>query len=106
MCSFSVQKGLEKVQSIKSVEPNLEETTFEITFKDKSLISKFRNFHEKYLNHYSGLLHSKINRGKKSICKYTKIGKSAIASIAPAVNKNSPKQLDLFKWGLLDETGF
>ena len=38
MCSFSVQKGLEKVQSIKSVEPNLEETTFEITFKDDIFI--------------------------------------------------------------------
>ena len=38
MCSFSVQKGLEKVQSIKSVEPNLEETTFEITFKDNIFI--------------------------------------------------------------------
>jgi copper chaperone CopZ len=38
MCSFSVQKGLEKVQSIKSVEPNLEETTFEITFKDDVFI--------------------------------------------------------------------
>ena len=39
MCSFSVQKGLEKVQSIKSVEPNLEETTFEITFKDDIFIN-------------------------------------------------------------------
>ena len=38
MCSFSVQKGLEKVQSIKSIEPNLEETTFEITFKDDIFI--------------------------------------------------------------------
>ena len=38
MCSFSVQKGLEKVQSIKSVKPNLEETTFEITFKDDIFI--------------------------------------------------------------------
>ena len=34
MCSFSVQKGLEKIQSIKTIEPNLEETTFEIIFKD------------------------------------------------------------------------
>ena len=34
MCSFSVQKGLEKVQSVKEVTPNLEETTFEVTFKD------------------------------------------------------------------------
>ena len=42
MCSFSVQKGLEKVQSIKSVEPNLEETTFEIVFKD----DVFVDFHQ------------------------------------------------------------
>ena len=34
MCSFSVQKGLEKIQSIKTIEPNLEETTFKIIFKD------------------------------------------------------------------------
>tara|TARA_B100000287_G_scaffold254882_1_gene239574 strand:- start:519 stop:824 length:306 start_codon:yes stop_codon:yes gene_type:complete len=38
MCSFSVQKGLEKVQSVKSIEPNLEETTFEIVFKDDIFI--------------------------------------------------------------------
>ena len=38
MCSFRVQKGLEKVQSVKSIEPNLEETTFEIVFKDDIFI--------------------------------------------------------------------
>ena len=69
----------------------------EITFKDKSLISKFRNFHAKYLKNNSGLLHSKINRGKKSKSKYIKIEKSTIVSIAPVGNKKNSKQLDLFK---------
>jgi copper chaperone CopZ len=42
MCSFSVQKGLEKISTIKEVKPNLEETSFEITFKD----DVFVNFNE------------------------------------------------------------
>ena len=42
MCSFSVQKGLEKVQSVKEVTPNLEETTFEVTFKDDIFIDFYK----------------------------------------------------------------
>ena len=42
MCSFSVQKGLEKIQSVKEVKPNLEETTFEIVFKDDVFVDFYQ----------------------------------------------------------------
>ena len=42
MCSFSVQKGLEKVQSVEEVTPNLEETTFEVTFKDDVFVDFYK----------------------------------------------------------------
>jgi copper chaperone CopZ len=33
MCSFSVQKSIEKVYFVESVNANIEETTFEVQFK-------------------------------------------------------------------------
>ena len=34
MCSFSIQKGIEKIHFVDSVKPNLEETTYTIYFKN------------------------------------------------------------------------
>ena len=42
MCSFSVQKGLEKIDAIEKIEPNLEDTSFIVTFKDGVFIDLFK----------------------------------------------------------------
>ena len=80
----------------------LHESLFELdhlgdtTFKDKSLIVKFRKFHKKYLKDFSGLVCRKKNRGKISKSKFIKLNNIANVTIAPARDKKSPKQLDMF----------
>tara|TARA_R100000278_G_C5463268_1_gene161706 strand:- start:372 stop:692 length:321 start_codon:yes stop_codon:yes gene_type:complete len=41
MCSFSIQKGIEKIHFVDSVKPNLEETTYTIYFKENKFIDFF-----------------------------------------------------------------
>ena len=41
MCSFSVQKSVEKVYFVESVEANIEDTTFEIRFKKDNYVDFF-----------------------------------------------------------------
>ena len=38
MCSFSVQKSIEKVYFVESVNANIEETTFEVQFKKDNYV--------------------------------------------------------------------
>ena len=41
MCSFSVQKSVEKVYFVKNIEANIEDTTFEIEFKKDHYVDFF-----------------------------------------------------------------
>jgi copper chaperone CopZ len=41
MCSFSVQKSVEKVYFVKNIEANIEDTTFEIEFKKDYYVDFF-----------------------------------------------------------------
>jgi copper chaperone CopZ len=41
MCSFSIQKSVEKVYFVESVDANIEDTTFEIEFKKDHYIDFF-----------------------------------------------------------------
>ena len=41
MCSFSVQKSVEKVYFVESVEANIEDTTFKIRFKKDNYVDFF-----------------------------------------------------------------
>lgn len=41
MCSFSVQKSIEKIHFVDSIKPNLEETTYTIHFKENKFIDFF-----------------------------------------------------------------